>query len=390
MKTVLLFQSSFSQSNRKKFDGVYHYAHSRKWQIQTIQHAHAVSVRRPNAFVSKPCDLRALLSFWKPDGCIVEGGERSRIGDPKLFGHTPVVFLDRSQETMPKSALCVESDPDAITAAAAKELLSTGYDNFAYVAWWQPLSWSEKRGAAFAAIIRQNGKPCTLLRLAHHPTDRNHALAKSLASLPRPCGILAANDIVAERIVFECGRLGLAVPDDIAVVGIDNDTEICENARVSLTSIEQDCFRAGELAAEMLDQRMSGKKSRERLLKFGVFSIFRRESTRIIKRRDKRVTAAIEFIRRHATTGIRIEEIVRASGGSRRQLDHIFVQLVGHTILDEIHCVRLEHAKTLIASGRQNMSEIAAECGYSSLVDFSRVFKRYEGIAPVKWKNLPR
>jgi len=383
MKTVLLFQSSLNQANRDKFDGVYQYAQHCNWRIQSIQYGFAAKTRRPQAHITRSEDITPLLDFWKPDGCIVEGGEGLDDAPmPADFGRIPAVFLDR-----PKGAgySTLYSDGDEIGCRAARELMTLGLGHFAYVGWWVKRSWSEMRGAAFARALANSGYECSRFDLTDDDTIPNLSLQRWIRQLPRPCGIFTANDLVASRFIFAADDMGFGIPDDFAVLGVDNDEEICENTSVSLSSIPQDCLRAGISAGEMLDKAMNQRLKKPMAIPFGALPTVHRASTRIFRRKDERLMRAFEFIRRQACKpGITVNKVALAAGCSRRQLDVLFRDLVQHTVLDEIHDQRICRAYSLLSSLRLRLSEIAERCGFHSASDFSRAFKRATGHSPSK------
>lgn len=386
MKTVLLFQSSFCQSNRDKFEGVYRYARDRNWHVQAIQYGYAASTRRPNAHMKESLDIPALLDLWNPDGCIVEGGEEFRTPKPEEFGHTPVVFLDRRPDTLAVKTRCVYSDGVSIARTAAHELLSLGLESLAYVSWLEPRSWSTQRGVAFEKILSQHGKGCHQRQLPTQDETARTAFSEWITNLQRPCGVFCVNDYAASIFISTALKLGYSVPDDYAVIGVDNDGELCENAPVSISSIPQDCIGAGFQAAKLLDRTMQRLPTKSVSVPFGTLPVVRRASTRLLPRKDARVTAAVEYIRCNACQAtIDAAAVVHAANCSRRQLDELFRTLVRHSILDEIHLRRIEQAIVLMREKKLNFSQIAECCGYRSASDFSRAFKRETGRPPSRY-----
>jgi len=381
MKTVLLFQSSLNQANRDKFDGVYQYAQHHNWRIQSIQYGFAAKTRRPQAHITCREDIAPLLDFWNPDGCIVEGGEGLDDAPmPADFRRIPVVFLDRPQGCGYRTFY---SDGIEFGRRAARELMTLGLTRFAYVGWWVKRSWSETRGSAFSNALAGCGYDCARFDLADDDTIPNLPLQRWIEKLPRPCGVFTANDLVASRFILAADAMGFAIPDDFAVLGVDNDEEICENAAVSLSSIPQDCLHAGFMAGELLDKAMKRRLPKTVAIPFGALPIVHRASTRIFKRKDNRLTRAFEFIRRQACSpNITVDAVALEAGCSRRQLDVLFRNLVQRTVLEEIHDQRIRRAKALLSSHRLRLSEIAGHCGYHSASDFSRAFKRATGYPP--------
>ena len=385
MKTVLLFRSSFCRSNLLEHEGVFRFAKAHDWRVQTVEYMNAAQnrYRVPNDAV-KP-DVKSLIDIWHPDGCIAECGIAPRVLSKRDFGKTPVVFLDRDPDTVERGAVCVYSDSKAIASAAARELLQLELDEFAFVGWPDPVSWSEGRGKAFASIIRKHGKNVRLFRIpkTEKPESDLHRLGDFLMSLKKPCGLFTANDVLAKQVMMACARLGLAIPDDLALVSVDNDEDICERSFVTITSLQLDFLQAGVQAAEQLDLMMSGHAGKATSTLFGVDHIVRRKS---VGRRnlDKRMCDALEFIRLHACRKITVSNVVREMGCSRRFADQRFRATLNRTITDEIHRNRLDSAKSLLLHG-EPIDSVAEKTGYASAADFRRVFKRYTGISPKQW-----
>ena len=337
-------------------------------------------------------NVRHLLKLWNPDGCIVECGTAPRAIDSREFGKTPTVFLDRHPSTIGNKSICIYSDPEPIAETAAKELLALDLDVFAYISWHDPQIWSEERGARFARIVENHGKVCHSFRPPppQQTGQQEPRLERFLASLPKRCGVFTANDIVARRVISVCGRLGLAVPDDLALVSVDNDEDICEHLPTTVTSIEPDFAAAGRMAAEQLNGLMSGKGRSVRNLEFGVKRIVRRASANGLRTADRRVAAALEFIRVRAANGITPADVIAAMGCSTSLANLRFREAQRKTILEEIHARRLEIAKELLLAGSNSIETVAGLCGYASATDFSRVFRRHIGCAPLRWQKTAR
>ena len=210
-----------------------------------------------------------------------------------------------------------------------------------------------------------------------------------LQSLKKPCGLFTANDAIAKQVTIACAQLGLAIPDDIAIVSVDNDEDICERSFVTITSVQLDFLQAGIQAAEQLDLMMSGHSDRAASSLFGVDRIVRRKSAPGLPHLDKRMYNALEFIRLHSCGKIAVQDVVRQMGCSRRFADQRFRTTLNRTITDEIHLSRLESAKSHLLHG-EAIDAVAEKTGYTSAADFRRVFKRYTGISPKRWTKAER
>ena len=389
MKTVLLFRTSFHPQMHLTYEPVFDFARTHDWHIQTIEYMNAAVSRYWTDSAAPKPDIRRILNMWHPDGCIVECGGIPHEPWDRAFRNVPTVFLDRPQPSHGKNSASVADDQSAVATLAAKELLSLGLDSYAFVGFHEPLPWSEERGRIFREIIRQHGKRCESIRM---PKPSAQAKARTqlddfLERLDKPCGLFAANDETAAKIINACIRLKIAVPDDMSVVSVDNDVETCEHLPVTLTSIELDHQNAVCKAAALLDALMAGKPAPSST--FGVRRIVRRASASGLRGIDSRVAKALEFIRLNACTRLSPADVVREMGCSERLANLRFSEAVRHTILDEIHLRRIESAKEQLVAKALPIATIAELCGYSSPTDFGRVFRRYTGQTPRAWKRQP-
>lgn len=388
MKTILFFMSGYSWAEQRGRDSVLRYAREVGWRIQCVPYAQAEASRYQLVNCSVAHDIKGLLSFWKPDGCIVECGAAPRQLQPADFGGLPVVFLDRDPDTVVGSAPCVCSDAEAIAKAAFDELLATGIRNFAYAGWYDSVSWSVKREAAFTRIVTEHGLVLHILdlkALRGQTSRRPSRLLKSINALPKPVAIFAVNDLIAEQIVNVCRTNGLSVPQEVAVVGVDNSPDLCENALVTISSIPQDHEASGRCACESLRRLMDGK-SCAAVVTHGIGKVVRRASTRRMAH-DARVLAALEFIRQYAASGIKVDEVVKVMGCSRRTADLLFSRHVGQSILSALTAARIDRVKDLLRAPEMPISAIAHMSGFKSVNDLDRVFKLQTGLTPNAWRE---
>lgn len=358
MKTVLFLYAHDKPSVNGKMAGVYAYAQSRDWSVQTIESR------------LTPKKTRDLLAFWNPAGAIVEcGGGANQIA-PNLFGNVPVVFLDRNPKTLRTPAFCVKHDSTATTHLATRELLSSGpLASYAYVPWPKPRFWSDERVAAFDAALRLNGHRC--VRFTESVDEKGlttlHArLGAWLAALPKPVGVFAANDFMAAQTLAAAARFGIAVPDEAVVVGVDNNELLCENTHPSLSSVMPDFRTAGYRAAEMLDALIAAPNQRPYTTTFGPLRLVRRASSNRTVRGDPFVQQALDQIRRDACNGLAARDVLAHFPCSRRMAEIRFRRLTGHSVLDEIQSVRRAKAMELLQDPTLSRTAVANFCGYSS------------------------
>ena len=382
MDTILYFQSPSKTSTPDKIAGVQRHAASVGWHVQVV-----------DGFPT-PSTLSGLVEFWHPLGAIVDcGGGYAEI-PVEIFKKIPTVYLDRNPKTMPKNASCVSHDSFSTGHLAAKELLVTGYPNFAFVPYPQPRFWSDDRERGFNEALALNGKSCKTFAGGSGLTLQSVAwqrrLRRWLEKLPKPCGIFAANDSVALEVITAAGHGGLSIPREIAVCGVDNFVPICERTTPTLTSIQPDFLLAGELAARTLGEVAAGKCHEAVRLTFGPADVVRRASSRTGIRYDAEVAAAAELIRRKACDRLTAKDVTATFKCSRRMAEIRFRQILGHSILHEIQSVRLARAKELLANSTQDIASIPSFCGLKTVNALCKFFRQKTGKSPSEWRRIRR
>lgn len=308
----------------------------------------------------------------------------------ELAGRLPTVFPGHETEIKEPMVGGISTDETVFARVAVRELFRSGYRDYAYVPWIADTRWSRERGETFAQLVRDAGMRFHgFAKGTGTDEDSGNFLHEELASwlveLPKPVGIFAANDAVARDVLKACASLGLAVPGAVAVMGVDDTKWLCDNTVPTLTSIAPDYEGMGVAAVGLLAEMMDSPDRVFPMRACGGAELVRRESTRFENMRDWRVSRMLDAIRAHACDmKFSPREAVRDIGISRAQADHLFRTATGHTILAEIHAVRLTSAKELLAKGKR-IQFVAFECGYSSDDDFRRVFRRHFGMTPRQW-----
>ena len=381
--TVLSFRASETVNNRRHFEGVFRYAREHGWHMHAFEYHRSeldpLCWRDPES--GAQTGLEELLDFWKPDGCVVDCGSIERPLPRAAFGRIPVVYLDLYSGSAHSMAAGISSDDKRIAEAAARELFKFDFPDYAFVPAQSDYPWSLARKKEFVRLILRN--QCAVHVFDGGDTENfqmsewRGKLLQWLTELPKPCGLFAANDFIGKNVLDLCRMAKIGVPSDIAVVGVDDDPQICENTVPTLTSIRQDYENGGYSACAMLDRIMSKPKKKPQKLLYGIACVTRRASSCMC--RDGRVQKAIEFIRRHACERIGLDDVVREMGCSRRLATHVFRLSQGNSILDSIHDERLKLVKMLLSNPRHDMKSLPDFCGYKSLVDLRRVFRARTG-----------
>ena len=405
-KTILLLTPLVGNILPRMVAGVQRGAETRNWNLFTV-------VCRRDAkgcltFERSPGGgtLDELLSLLRPSGAIVA---LDAVKSPEMLAAVrsaglsprfPVVHLGEPQKAA--GAVYAHGDAKSFAEMALRELLLSGFDDFAYAPFEHDLPWNRARGESFARLVALAGKRFHAFPVAAktasgqqqgklHSNRRSDALSQTdrfvewIAALPKPCGIFAANDTAGESVLRACERLGLDVPGRIAVVGVDDIDYICNHTRPTLSSIRRDLEGEGRAASELLAWWLANPGRRPKPRAVPAIALVRRSSTRFSRMRDQRVADAEEWIRLHACEeGVGPRDVVRQMGVSRTTADRLFRAVAHRTMLDEIRAVRIERAQEKIRAGVP-YDLAAAECGFSSTLDFRRTFRQLVGMPVVKW-----
>ncbi len=379
METILYFQPPSKTFAPEKLEGVRDIAESRRYRVQVVE-------ERPT-----PRLVEELWSFWDPVGAIIDCGGKYNNLDPSVFGRRRVVFIGHDPHTLHGRALLVSNDQRETARAAARELLATGFANFAFVHNAERKRWSDLRERGFAEALAMHGRTCAVFR---PPSQSRGAvgwmkgLRKFLSSLKRPCAVFAANDTTAESVLSAAAMEGLKSPDDLAVAGVDNYEPICEHTSPRLTSVEPDFRRGGRLAATMLLDLADdmGRRRGGLVQTFGPLRVVRRASTRMLAVPDKAAATALDLIRREACNGLRSARVAALFPCSRRQADTRFRRAAGRSILEEIHAVQLERAKQLLRDTSVQLKALSDFCGFANPNSLRKFFLRETGMTMSEWR----
>lgn len=364
MQTILLITDVESTAFKSIAEHVARLARDRDWALHVI-----VSSRRDRRKAEQ------IVRAWHPDGCLVYCAPPHGIpvGLDRL--PCPCVFLNPSEDLRNS----VRHDSVATGRLAAQELTRLGLDSFAFVGPSKPFAWSAARLQGFTEALRACGRTPAV-----YP---GRLLETWLTTLPRPCGLFAANDALAEKVIVAAIAAGLAIPADITLLGVDDDTRACENAEVSLSSIRPDFAACARLAVSALAELIEQPRKRMQAFVYGDEGVVHRASTRILRGHSPSLVAALEFIRRNAFSGITPDDVLKQMKGSRRSIETSFRAAVGHSILDEIHAVRLAEVKRLLANPALPISSITIQVGYTSQNFLSRLFKRTFGVTMGEYRT---
>ncbi len=282
----------------------------------------------------------------------------------------------------------------AIATLTADHLLERGFKHFAYCGYAKsPINgWSQERQHAFQSYLRKRAASFSLFdsmpRSNHNWATLQRSLGDWLRKLPKPLGVMAANDNRGRQILEACRAYDIAVPDEVAVVGVDNDELLCRLSSPPLSSVEQGAKGLGYAAAALLDQMIQGRTSRKRHYIFDPTTVVTRQSTDILAIDDPKVAQAMAYIREHSSKGIKVPQVVSAVAISRSGLETRFASALGYSIHTAIGRTKLERVRGLVSETDLPLKQIAAETGFKSVQHMTTLFVREFGRTPGRYRRI--
>lgn len=327
------------------------------------------------------------LERWDGDG-IIARVENEKIARALEAMRLPVVNL--SFAPLIADAPTFTTDNEAIADMAAVHFLERGFHHFAYCG-RDEFPWSTDRGNAFAKRLAAAGKRCaTFSRAARVTTDSDAELeniADWLRTLPKPVAVLACYDFRGQQVLDACRRAGFSVPDEIAVLGVDNDELLCALSPPPLSSVILNPRRSGWLAAEALESLMLGQTVEAVVTHVPPLGVATRQSTDTMAVDDLQVAKAVRYIREHACNGIDVSDVLRACPMSRRALEQRMKSIIARTPHEEILRVQIARAKQLLSGTSLALPEVAEKCGFRHAEYLSVAFKREAGLPPSEYRR---
>ncbi len=318
---------------------------------------------------------------WRPDGVIVSTEEESEIRRIERIGCRAMVCVNADVRAKTRlSCGSVFCDAGAVAEAAVGLFERRRLRHVAYVGTRIAETWSLRRGEAVGRRAAAQGLSFAAFpgpdSPRHGPQREIAAMARWIAAQPKPCGIFAANDMRARDVLEACRIAGAGVPQQVMVLGADNEEFVCRQTRPSLSSLLPDFEQGGFLAAEMLVALLTGGPNGQLKRVFGVRGIVERLSTSDPNEAGRMVVRAEEFIREHATTpGIRVADVARASFASVRLLEKNFKSATGATVCEAIQAVRLRRVCSLLEETETPIGQIGELSGFENDGYLKRLFR---------------
>ena len=331
------------------------------------------------------------LKDMKADGIIAHTWDTGFINNIiKLKLPAVICGLEKPKQ----NACCLFTDEATVGQMAAEYFLERGFKQFAFCG-FDDMIWSRQKGDGFVRTLSRFGFEAFVYRqpkakYLRKPDKEQNLIAQWLKSLPKPVALMACNDDRGIEVLAACKIAGLNIPDQVALLGVDNDELICNFCHPQLSSIALSTKKAGYRAAYLLDKMIRGKKKiREEEKKVIILPlhVVTRQSTEIIAIEDPLVADAVKFIHNHSKEMIQVGDVAEAAGLSRRALEQRFRKELKRSVHEEIKYNRVNQMANMLTGTNLSVLQIARLLGYPHARNISRYFKQQKGISPLNYRK---
>lgn len=331
-----------------------------------------------------------LPSGWSGDGILTLLDAQEKLVEFVRAATVPVVDLSviRQEIVVPR----VVGDHYLIGSLAAEHFIERG---FRYFAWFSPFNdaAAQLRLRGFKETLARAGAACESWFFDSHPglprdewTDKCEFLECRLKNMPKPVAVFAFCDVDAANVLDACNKVGLSVPDEVAILGVDNNELICESVRVPLSSVNHDLEGVGYEGAALLHRLMQGARPPRGVKLIPPKSISVRQSTEVLAINHELTRRALQFLRENYHRSIGAEAVAAACNVSRRRLDISFHQHLGRSISEQIAALRIIRAKELLLKTSLPAADVAAETGFNTPQYFNNIFRKATGLTPRRFR----
>lgn len=323
---------------------------------------------------------------WRGDG-LIGRIPSDAVAREIAAAHLPTVLIDPEESHLKSNrrlahCSCISCDSKATGRMAAEHFLRLGFTSFAFVGGKPELDWSRRRETAFRERLAQDGfAPAVFPANRFSVEAERPRLMKWLARLPPATALFAANDLRGRDVLRAALLAGISVPEQLSVIGVNDDTIVCETSQPRLSSVKMDARRAGYVAAKMLDRLLRHPNEPRHAAYFSPLEIVERESSDLPHNGDPVVIEALRVIRAKAAHGLRLADVAGALGLSVRTLEN-HLTAAGISGKKEIERRRLDAVDRLVRSTRLPLADIARQCGYATLSHLSTTYRRTFGMPP--------
>jgi LacI family transcriptional regulator len=332
------------------------------------------------------------LKTWRGDGILARVNDRRTARIIRQNG-IPAVDLRFAVPNLGMPAVGI--DNATVVQRAVDHFLDRGFTRFAFCGYPRGTSrWMDLRGELFAQKLASRGLACevfggTARQRSGSWEQEQRQLARWLTRLARPIAVMACNDDRGLQVLDACRRAGHKVPDEVSVLGVDNDEYMCGLATPPLSSIDINLEEIGYRAAALLDGLMHGNSPPLEPVLLPAGQVVTRQSTDGLAIEDPELSAAIRFLREHACQGIRMRDVTLATGIERRTLERKMKKAFGRSPKAELLRIQIDCARRLLQGTQLSVKAIAAQAGFPNSRYFSNVFRSRVGLAPGQFRKNP-
>ena len=367
---ILIVEREFYTNERQMLRGFLSVAAEQDWMVlRTFEHS-MIAIR---------------MEEWDVDAVVVGSTSAVSLPDSVLQG-LPVIGMNVSPDV--RKIPCARPDDTAIGVLAAQHLLSKGFTNFSTFS-FDDSRWVSDRIGGFARTIRAgDGKLVSAGRCATDQSDLFPSIRDWLRSLPKGTAIFACCDSWGSMLLLICRTAGITVPEELVVLGVDDDDLVCETSQPYLSSIRVPWQEVGRATARLVRQALDNQRTGQQDICVAPLGVVERRSTDFTTAGHPAVAHALRYLHDHADQPLSVDAVVDHVITSRRWLEQAFRKYLGRTILQEIRRVHLDRARYLLATTGMAMPVIAQNCGFGSSVSrFSRTFHQQEGMTPSDYRR---
>jgi LacI family transcriptional regulator len=376
MKRIAILAETSLASGRQIVTGISRFLDERNdWSV--FQHSGPLGAMDPTA-----------ISQWQGDGII------ARIANPELLALIQAKGLptvDVLGNVRPRPFPLVKCNDRSIGASVAKHFMQNAHTNFAFIGLGDE-RWSLEREEGFSGALEDYKDSVHIYhihqqRTEGHPVRDNLDSVKAwLSALRPPIGLMVASDQLAPIVFEACHQLGLAIPEHVSVVGVDNDRPFCNLCRPRLSSVEPNHELVGYRAAQTLERLINGETLDEQVIEIDLHTLHPRLSSELIAIDDPALLKALNYIREHACVGTSLDAIARASGLSRSVLQRRFRGKLNRTVGDVILNEKLRSAREMLTETELSISLIAERSGFNCQEYMNHIFKKHLETTPRKYR----
>jgi LacI family transcriptional regulator len=290
----------------------------------------------------------------------------------------------------------VDIDPTAMGEMAAEYFIERGFRNFGTFSTPGAVH-SLYRCEAFAAAVRRKKLTCDVFdqKKKYPPSGEplptvlgvSERMRRWLAGLPKPLAVFVVDDVNGTWVCAVCQRSGIRVPEEVAILGANNDDIYCDISHPPLSSIRVPAEQVGYEAARLLDAMLRGGRVPKRPILLPPIDVVTRQSTDVMAVDDARFVKAVRFIREHAHEGIRVKHVIAAAALPKRMLERRFKKVLGRGPFAEIRRIQVERIMMLLAQTDKTLEAIASECGFKNISHMSVAFKKITGMTPGAYRK---